>query len=73
MLATSIFSFSHYVFNLAKTKAIVLTTFTLSSAYAFNSDQAKFFSFGTELNLYQITTRFLRFLHINTLPSIGDF
>ena len=41
-------------------KIIILTTFNMSSATAFNSDQSKILSFGKELSLY------------HTIPTFND-
>ena len=52
MLVPSIFSFSHIVFYpIKEIKIIILTTFILLSANAFNLDQAKILLFGKELTL----------------------
>ena len=51
MLITSIFSYSHNVFTLPKTIFNVsVTFFFLSSTYAFNLQNSKNLSFGTELH-----------------------
>ena len=50
MLVTSIFSFSHDVFySIKKRKIVILATFYLASANAFNLDTSKILSFGKEL------------------------
>ena len=41
--------FSQYFLLLSKSEIIILTTFDLSSAKAFNLDQAEILSFGKEL------------------------
>ena len=49
MLVTSIFFFSHNVFNSTKDKKKNYSIFILSSANAFNLDQSKILLFGKEL------------------------
>ena len=51
MLVTSIISFFHIVFYPIKEIIIILRTLILSSANAFNLDQAKILSFGKVLTL----------------------
>ena len=46
MLVTSIFSFSHNIFYISKTEIIILATFILLSANAFNLVTSKILSFG---------------------------
>ena len=53
MLVTSIFLFSHNVFNPIKTKIIIIAPFILSSAYAFNMDQSRILLFCKGLNILQ--------------------
>ena len=56
MLVTSIFSFSHNVFDPIKHKeVIILANFILLSANASNLDQSGVLSFGKELTFYQMT------------------
>ena len=50
MLVTSIFSFSHSVFYSITREIVILATFNLLSANAFNLVMAKNLSFGKELN-----------------------
>ena len=51
MLVTSIFSFSHNVFDPSQTKLIFSFTFILLSANASNLDQSKILSFGEKLRM----------------------
>ena len=51
MLVISIFSFSHSVFySVKKGEIVILATFNLSSANAFNLVMSKIVSFGKGLN-----------------------
>ena len=61
MLVTSIFSFSHSVFNHIKEnkekEIIILNSFNLSSANSFNLDQSKILSFDKELSTNLFTSQ----------------
>ena len=58
MLVTSIFAFSHNVFNPYKDNIIILRTLILSSANAFDLEQSKILSIGKELTLSQTSPGF---------------
>ena len=48
-MVTSIFSFSRRVFTLSKRENVILATFNMSSANAFDLFTSKIFSFGKVL------------------------
>ena len=65
MLVTSIFSFTHNVSTLAKTKFMFSVTYILSSAKVFNLGQSKILTFGKELTHYE-TTKILALSKLKT-------